>query len=93
MAPPSLHRLSQVGIGILLLIIVRSLGEVFRLQYLEGKALTVAQTTPYVGSALLTTLVLAAVLVCHAWARYRIVIGTVIASITLLLVYKIAIIS
>ena len=37
--------------------------------------------TPYVGSALFTAVVLAAALVCHAWGRYRIVIGVVIATV------------
>ena len=74
------------------LIIIRSLGEVFRLQYAEGDALTIAQVTPYVGSALFTTVILAAALTCHASALYRVVIGTVLATVALLLVYKIAVI-
>jgi len=86
------RQLSQIAIGVLLLIIVRSLGEVFRLQYVEGDALTVAQTTPYVGSALFTTLVLGAALIGHAWAYYRLVLGGVIATVVLLLIYKIAVI-
>jgi len=92
MARPSLQRLSQIAMGVLLLIVIRSLAEVFRLQYVHGDALTIAQVTPFVGSALFTSIVLAAALVCHAWGRYRIVIGVVIATVLLLLVYKIAII-
>ena len=46
------QRLSQIAIGVLLLIIVRSLGEFFRLQYVEGEALTIAEVAPFVGSAL-----------------------------------------
>ena len=30
------QRLSQIGLGVLLLIIIRTLGEVFRLQYVTG---------------------------------------------------------
>ncbi len=86
------HGLSQIALGVLLLIIIRSLGEVFRLQYVEGAALTIAQVTPYVGGALFTTVVLAAALVCHAWGRFRIVIGGLIATVLILLVYKIAVI-
>jgi len=92
MARPSLQRLSQIAIGVLLLIVIRSLAEVFRLQYVHGDALALARVTPYVGSALFTALVLAAALVCHSWGRYRVVIGVVIATVLLLLVYKIAII-
>jgi len=86
------QRLSQIGLGILLLIVIRSLGEVFRLQYVHGDALTIAQVEPYVSSALFTAIVLAAALICHAWGRYRTVIGVVIATVLLLLVYKIVVI-
>jgi hypothetical protein len=87
----SQQRLSQISVAVLLLIIVRSLGEVFRLQYVEGGALTAAQVTPYVGSALFTALILGAALVCHAGRLYRVVIGIVLATVALLLVYKIAV--
>jgi hypothetical protein len=83
------QRLSQIGIGVLLLIVIRSLGEFFRLQYAHRDALTIAQVEPYVGSALFTAIVLATALVCHASMRYRTVIGIVIATVLLLLVYKI----
>ncbi len=86
------ERLSQIGVGVLLLIVIRSLSEVFRLQYVHGDALTIAQVTPFVGSALFTAIVLAAALVCHVWGRYRVVIAAVIATVVLLLVYKIAVI-
>jgi hypothetical protein len=86
------ERLSQLAIAVLLLIIVRSLAEVFRLQSVHGEALTIAQVTPFVGSALATALVLAAALVCHAWGYYRVVMGGTVATVVLLLVYKIAVI-
>jgi hypothetical protein len=92
MARPPLQRLSQVGLAVLLLIVIRSLAEVFRLQYVQGDALTIPQVTPYVGSALFTAIVLAAALGCHAWGRYRIVIGIAIVTVLALLVYKIAVI-
>jgi hypothetical protein len=88
--PP--ERLSQIGIGVLLLIIIRTLGEVLRLSYVNGDALTAQKLTPYVGSALFTAIVLAAALICHSWGRYRIVIGGAIATVLLLLIYKIVII-
>jgi hypothetical protein len=84
------QRLSQIAIGVLLLIIVRSLGEFFRLEYVEGEALAIAKVAPFVGSALFTVVVLAAALVGYSWGRYRLVIGAVIATVVLLLVYKIA---
>jgi hypothetical protein len=84
------QRLSQIGVGLLLLIVIRSLGEFFRLQYVHGNALTIAQAELYVGGALFTAIALAVALACHAWGRYRIVIGVVIATVVLLLAYKIA---
>jgi hypothetical protein len=92
MERPSPQRLSQIGLGILLLIVIRSLAEFFRLQYVHGDALTIAQVEPYVGSALFTGIVLAAALIFHAWSRYPTVIGVVIATVVLLLVYMIAVI-
>jgi hypothetical protein len=91
MRRPTAQKLSQISIAVLLLIVIRSLGEVFRLQHVDGDALTIAQVTPFVGSALATTVVLAGALLSHGWGRYRIVIGGVIATVALLLVYKIAI--
>jgi sugar phosphate permease len=85
------QRLSQIAIGVLLLIIVRSLGEFFRLQYVEGEALAIAKVAPFVGSALFTAVVLAAALVGHSWGRYRLVIGGAVATVVMLLIYKIAI--
>jgi hypothetical protein len=86
--PP--HRLSQVGIGILVLIIVRCLAEVFRLQYVHGANLPIAEILPYVGSALATALVLAAALVGQTFGYYRAVTGGVCATVLALLIYKIA---
>jgi fucose permease len=86
------ERLSQIGIGVLLLIVIRTLAEVFRLQYVDRDALTIAQVTPYVGSALATAIVLAAALVCYLWGYYRTVIGGAIATVVVLLIYKIAVI-
>ncbi len=86
------QRLSQIGLGVLLLIIVRSLAEFFRLQYVHGDALPIAQVAPYVGSALFVALVLGAALACHVWGRYRLVIGIAVATVAILLVYKIAVV-
>ena len=43
------------------------------------------------GSALFTAVVLAAALAGYSWGRYRLVIGGVVATVVLLLIYKIAI--
>ena len=90
MAHLTAQRLSQIGVGVLLLIVIRTLGEVFRLRYLQGDALTLAQVEPYVGSALFTAIVLAGALVSHLSGRYRIAIGAAIATVLLLFIYKVS---
>ncbi|MFA5900832.1 MAG: hypothetical protein WC829_17160 [Hyphomicrobium sp.] len=85
------QRGSQVAVGVLLLIIIRSLGEYFRLQYVTGLELTLAQVSPFVGSALFTAGVLALALLCHASGRYWASIGAAIATVLLLLTYKVAV--
>jgi len=44
MSRPSELRFAQVSIGVLLLVIIRSLGEYFRLQYLHGDASSSARS-------------------------------------------------
>jgi hypothetical protein len=51
--------LAQICIGVLLLVIIRALGECFRLQYVHGDAVAVGQIIPYVGGALFAAIALA----------------------------------
>ena len=92
MARISAQRAAQVAIVILVLIILRSLGEFFRLRYVQGDALTIAEVVPYVGSALATTLVLAGALAAYRFQLYRLVVGGMAATVVALLIYRIAII-
>ena len=92
MPRPSEPRLAQVSIGVLLLAIVRSLGEYFRLQYLHGDALVIGQVTPYVSGALLAAVALALTVVCYFASLYRTSIAITAATLTLLFVYKVAIV-
>ena len=82
------RRLSQLGLGILLLIIVRCLGEFFRLRHAEGGELTIDAVVPYIGAALATAVVLAAAFVAHENGYYRTVAGSTVATVLLLLGYK-----
>jgi hypothetical protein len=59
MGRPSELMVAQVSIGVLLLVIIRSPGEYFRLQYLHGDALVIGQVTPYVAGALFAAVALA----------------------------------
>lgn len=92
MARPSNVRLAQVAIGVLLLVIVRSLGEYFRLQYLHGDALLVDQVTPFVAGALFATVTLALTMVCYVFRFYRIAICLTAATLIVLATYKVAVV-
>ena len=85
-----LQRWSQIGIGVLLLIVVRCLAEVFRLQYVHGANVTIAEVLPYVGAALVTAIALAAALIGQACGYYRAVGAGAVATVLALLAYKIA---
>jgi hypothetical protein len=87
------QRFSQIAVGVLLLIVVRCLGEVFRLQYVHGASVSIAQIMPYVGAALATAIVLAAALFGHAAGYYRSVTGGAVATVLALFIYKIAFMS
>jgi hypothetical protein len=82
-------RLARVGLAILLLIVVRSLAEFFRLKYAHGDSLTIAQVTPFVVGALTATLALALAAIWHAADFHRASIATTLAAIIGLLTYKI----
>ncbi len=92
MARPSALRIAQLCIGILLLVIVRSLGEVFRLQYVHGEALAIAQLTPYVGGALFAAVALALTILCYFASLYRTSMAITGATVILLLAYKVVIV-
>jgi hypothetical protein len=85
------RRLAQISIGVLLLVIVRSLGEYFRLQYVHGDTLVVGQVTPYVAGALFAAIALALTITCYFANRYRVSIVIAAATLILLFVYKVAI--
>ena len=86
----TVQRAAQVGIGTLVLVVVRSLAEYFRLQYVHGEALTLAQVTPYVGGALFASVALGTALVCYLAGLYRSATGLAAAAVLALLIYKVA---
>ena len=92
MPPLSAQRFAQVGLGILLLVIIRSLGEYFRLLYSNGEALAIPQATPYVAGALLAAIALVVALGCYFAALYRLSIAVASAAVALLFVYKVAVV-
>ena len=92
MTRPSAPRLAQICIGVLLLVIIRSLGEFFRLQYLHGETLVVQQVTPYVAGALFAAIALALTVIAYFASLHRTSIAITVATVALLLVYRIAVV-
>jgi len=91
MGRPSELMVAQVSIGVLLLVIIRSLGEYFRLQYLHGDALVIGQVTPYVAGALFAAVALAVTVTSYFAGLYRISIALAAATVILLFSYRIAV--
>lgn len=92
MIRPSQPTIARICVGVLLLVIVRSLGEYFRLQYLHGDALAVVQVTPYVAGALFAATALALTLSAHFAGFHRVSIAITAATVVLLLIYKVAVV-
>jgi hypothetical protein len=84
------ERWAQAGITIEFLIVVRTLGEFFRLRHADGSNFSTAMGALYVGGALIAA--------CSCWAgvtfyffrRYTLSAWITLASVPVLLVYKIA---
>ena len=92
MTRASEQRLAQICIGILLLVIVRSLSEFFRLQYLHGETLVIGQVTPYVAGALFAAIALALTVIAYFASLHRTSIAITVATVVLLLIYRIAVV-
>jgi hypothetical protein len=89
MMKPTLQLLAKVAAGILLLIVVRSLGEVFRLEGLRGGALTIAEIRPFIIGALVAALALALALTAILARRPRATIVIGVLTVAGLFVYRV----
>jgi hypothetical protein len=86
------ERWAQIGITIEFLIVVRTLGEFFRLRHVHGTNFSTAVAALYVGGALIAA--------CSCWAgvtfyffrRYTVSAWITLATVPILLVYKIVVI-
>lgn len=86
------ERWAQLGITVQFLIVVRTLGEFFRLRHAAGTSFSAAVAAPYVGGALIA--------VCFCWIgvtlyffrRYTVSVWTALTAVAVLLTYKIAVI-
>ena len=84
------ERWAQLGITIEFLIVIRTLGEFFRLRHLHGANFSTAMAAVFVGGALIAA--------CSCWAgvslyffrRYAPAAWITLATIPILVIYKIA---
>jgi hypothetical protein len=90
--PVTRKRWAQIGITTQFLIVVRTLGEFFRLQYVHGTNFSTAAAMPYIGGALIAA--------CSCWAgvtsyfleRYTLSAWIALMTVVILLAYKIVMI-
>ncbi|MGO9083824.1 MAG: hypothetical protein ACLQBK_01225 [Candidatus Sulfotelmatobacter sp.] len=86
------ERWAQIGITIQFLIIVRALGEFFRLKYVLGTNFSTAVAAPYVKGSLLAACLCWAGVILYFFRRYTLSVWIAGATVITLLVYRIAVI-
>lgn len=84
--------MAQFAIGALLLALIRTLAEYYRLRHVRGPSLMLDDVTPYILGGLIAALgVLMAILLYFA-GRYRLAASTVGIALGVMLVYKVVVI-
>jgi hypothetical protein len=86
------ERWAQTGITIDFLIVVRTLGEFFRLKHALAANFSTAIATPYVGGALIAACSCWAAVTLYFFRRYTLAASIALGTIPLLIIYKIAVI-
>ena len=86
------ERWAQIGITTEFLIVVRTLGEFFRLKHVLGTNFSTAIVTPYVSGALIAACSCWVAVSFYFFRRYTLAAWTALATIPVLVVYKIAVI-
>jgi len=86
------ERWAQIGITLQFLIVVRTLGEIFRLRHILGTSFSVAVAMPYVGGALIAACSCWVGVTLYFFRRYTLTAWIAIATVLVLLVYKISVI-
>jgi hypothetical protein len=81
-----------MGITVQFLIVVRTLGEFFRLRHVLGTSFSVAVAVPYIGGVLIATCFCWAAVTLYFFRRYTLSAWIALAAVVILLMYKIAVI-
>lgn len=83
---------AQIGITTQFLIVVRTLGEIFRLRHVNSTMFSAVDAMPYVGGALIATCLGWISVTLYFFRRYTLSAWIAMATVVILLVYKIAVI-
>jgi len=86
------ERWAQLGITVQFLVVVRTLGEIFRLKHIEGASFSAAAAMPYVGGALIAACCCWVGVLLYFLRRYAAAAWIALATVIVLLAYKIAVI-
>jgi hypothetical protein len=86
------ERWAQIGITTQFLIVVRTLGEVFRLKHVHSTNFSAADAMPYVGGALIAACFCWAGVALYFFRRYTLACWIALATVIILMVYRIAVI-
>ena len=86
------ERWAQTGITVQFLIVVRTLGEIFRLRHSEGTSFSAAVAMPYLGGALIAVCICWLSVILYFFRRYTLSAWIALATIIVLLVYKLEVI-
>jgi hypothetical protein len=82
------RKISLIAIVIIFLALIRCVSEPFRLQYYSTKTLTFEDIKPFLIGALVTSLALLLMTIIFLYGKYKIIIGTCILTIVVLLIIK-----
>ena len=87
-SPVTRERWAQIGITVQFLIVVRTLGEFFRLRHVLGTRFSASVAAPYVGGALIAACFCWAGVTLYFFRRYLLSAWIALAAVVILLVYK-----
>ncbi len=85
------ERWAQLGITVQFLIVVRSLGEIYRLKHFHSAIFSAATAMPYVGGALIAACFCWLSVTLYFFRRYALAAWIALATVVLLFAYKIAV--
>ena len=85
------ERWAQIGITAQFLIVVRTLGEFFRLRHVHGTSFSAAVAALYIGGALIAACFCWASVALYFFRRYALSAWIALVTVIILLMYKVAV--